>query len=684
MKSRVVKLDKALLIGGILSFFVPFLVMLLGFYLREIAPFGERTLCSMDGFSQYWPMLQNMGEAIKDGEIMYSFNGALGFNLFAQSAYYTNSPFWALIWILPDSLQITGVNLLVVLKLCFSSLFFFLRLYFTQSDKNTYAKKLLFPCLSVAWGLSGYALAFINQLMWTDVVMLLPLTVWGIELLFRKSRPSLYIVCLFLSVWSCFYLSYMVCIFAVLYFLYLTLRDGISFKAFFKKGVFFALSSIFSAGMAAVVLIPTYKALGLTLASDLGFEGGLEFTHGILEFITNFLPFVKPSLEYGAPNLYFGTGSIVLLICALFSKKIKNSNKLLSGVFLLFMLISMNLNLGDFIWHGFHYPNQLPGRQSFLFIFLALSFAAAFVDLSTFKKGAVRFFCILLLTELCLNGVMQTTAYTWASKSSSLNRYDHIMSEFVPLQEKDEFTRIEFADVKKNNGTQQYSFRGVTYYSSTMTADAYNFFQAMGQPKYAKNVSVYYEQSDITNALFGISHILTEKKTKLKDGSDKYDFTITENKNALPLAFLCSDDIRDFVLTEHEPGEETQKALWLSLTERDNEDFALQVKELQEKGMEITLFDTDRIKGSITAEKESVLFTTIPFDGGWRIYVDGEETETIKLCDYFCSAIIPEGNHEIEFIYTVPRIKFGAVLSLLSLAGAVILIYYTKRRKNFF
>lgn len=681
MKSRVVKLDKTLLSGSLISFTVPFLVMLLGFYLREIAPFGERTLCSMDGFSQYWPMLQNMGEAIKNGEIMYSFNGALGFNLFAQSAYYTNSPLWLLIYFLPESMKISGVNLLVALKLCFASLFFFLRLYFTYKSKGSYSKKLLFPCLSVAFGLSGYALAFINQLMWTDVVMLLPLTVWGLELLFSKGRPALYIVSLFLSVWSCFYLSYMVCIFAVLYFLYLTFKYRICLKSFLKKGTLFALSSILSAGMAAVVLIPTYKALGLTLASDLGFEGGLEFTNSALEFITNFLPFMKPSLEYGAPNLYFGIVSIIILICGLFSKRVQKREKLLSLSFLIFMLLTMNINLGDFIWHGFHYPNQLPGRQSFLFIFLALSFAAAFIDLSKLKKGTVRLLCILLLFELCTNGIMQTTAYIWASKSSSLNRYDHIMSEFVPLQEDEEFTRIEFADVKKNNGTQQYSFRGVTYYSSTMTADAYNFFQAIGQPKYAKNVSVYYEQSDITNALFGISHILTEKKTKQKDGSDKYDFTVTENKNALPLAFLCSDDIKSFNLTDHEPGKKAQSALWLSLTEKDSEDFTAQVKELQEKGLEITLFDTDKIKGSITAEKESVMFTTIPFDGGWKIYIDGVETEVIKLCDYFCSAMIPEGSHEIEFRYTVPGIKAGFVLSLLSLAGVIVLICLTKKRK---
>ncbi len=673
MKSRVIKLDKTLLTGAAVSFLVPFAVMLLGYALRGVAPFGERTICSMDGFSQYWPMLENMADALKNGEVMYSFNGALGFNLWAQSAYYTNSPFWLLIYILPHGARLAGINLLTAFKLSLSALFFYLRLYYTQNTDMKLKKSLVFTSLSITWGLSGYMLAFINQLMWTDVVMLLPLTVWGLESLFRKNRPVMYTVSLFLSMWSCFYLSYMVCIFAVLYFLYLTFKERISFREFLHKGTAFALCSILCAGMAAVVLIPVYKALGLTLASDMGFGGELEFRYTLGEMLVNFLPFKEPSLEYGAPNFYFGIIGIVFLLMALFSKKLQLRSKLLDGGFLLFMLFTMSLNMGDFVWHGFHYPNQLPGRQSFLFVFVALSFAAGYIAVADLKKKTLKILCAFLIFEVCTNGVMQTTSYIWASKISSLNRYDSIMSEFVPLEDEAPFQRIEFADVKKNNGTQQFSFKGVTYYSSTMTGDAYNFFQAIGQPRYAKNVSVYYEQSDITNALFGIRHILTEKKTKLENGEDKYDFTISENKNALPLAFLCSDEIVDFALSDHKPGEKTQEALWLSLVEDDEAEFETQVKELQNKGMEITLFDTDRIEGRITAEKESVLMTTIPNDGGWKLYVDGEEAQMLKMADYFCGAVIPEGEHEIRFVYTVPGIRLGATASLISLLLCIFL-----------
>lgn len=681
MKSRVIKLDKTLLIGSLISFIIPFAIMLIGYFIRDIAPFGERTVCSMDGFSQYWPMLQNMSDAIKRGEIFYSFNGALGFNLWAQSAYYTNSPMWLLIYFLPYSAQLTALNLLVVFKFCLASLFFYLRLYFNREKADKLRLLFVFPCLSISWGLSGYMLAFINQLMWTDVVMLLPLVIFGLEKLFREQKVSLYIITLFLSVWSCFYLSYMVCIFAALYFMYLTFSEKTSFGEFFKKGSLFAISSLISVGSAAVVLIPVYKALSLTIASDLGFDGALEFKYGLIEMLKNLLPFRDPSLEYGAPNLYFGIISLLFLLCGLFSKKIGRRKKLLAAAFLLFMLFTMSLNLGDFVWHGFHYPNQLPGRQSFLFIFLALSFAASVLCVADMKKSLLTILSALLLFEVCFNAAGQIGSKIWASNSSSLNRYDDIMSEFVPLQNEDDFVRIELADQKKNNGPQQYSFKGVTYYSSTMTGDAYNFFQALGISKYAKNVSVYYDQSDITNALFGIRYILTQRTEKDEKGNTEYFYNINENENALDLAFICNDEILSFNLTDHEKGEKAQKALWDALVQEDNGSFELQAKKLQQMGMNITYFDTDRIKGTIHAEKDSVLMTTVPNDGGWKIFIDGKETEVLKLADYFCGAKLTKGDHEIEMVYTVPGIKAGAAISVLSLVLILILIAFLKKKE---
>ena len=651
MKKRFEDIDRRLLIGCALSFIIPLFPVLVGFMLKGIAPFGERTLCSMDGFSQYYPMLENMSEAIKEGELFYSFNGALGFNLWAQSAYYTNSPLWVLIYLLPHSAQLVGINLLIALKFSLSSVFFYYRLYETHPKVNETKLLIAFPVLSVCYGISGYALAFANQFMWADIVMLLPLVILGLERLCKKGSPLLYIITLFLSMWSCFYLSYMVCIFVCLYFIYLALKNGSALKDFFTNGIRFALSSLLAAALAAVVLLPVYKALSLTLASELGFEGSLEMKYTVREMLMRLLPFQEPSLEFAAPNLYFGLAAALLLPIALLTKKISIKNKLLAFAFLLFMFFTMSLNLGEFIWHGFHYPNQLPGRQSFLFIFLALSFVASFVAVTSLQKTVLCVLSVVLCFEVSANTAVQLGNNVWASLGSSLRRYDTEMTNLTALDDNDDFMRIEWADVNKNNYPQQYSYKGITYYSSTMSADAYNFFQQLGIPRYAKNVSVYYYQTPIRNALFGIEYVMQE------------DGTVVHNENALPLGFVAHKGILDFDLYTRQAGTEAETALWLALTGEYLPNIPAQAEKLRSRGVTLTDFDTDRFSGTVTSDEDGVLLFTIAFDGGWRLFVDGEEVPLTKVAGYLCGAEISAGTHEIEMRYTVPGIAAGAIIS---------------------
>lgn len=672
MGKKSLNVNKYLLIGCIMAFVLPIIPAFAGFTIKGIAPFGERTLCSMDGFSQYYPMLENMADALKNGELFYSFNGALGFNLWAQSAYYTNSPLWLLIYILPHSAQLVGINLLVVLRFCLSSVFFYYRLYDRYSESDELKKCVIFPAISLCYGLSGYALAFANQFMWADVVMLLPLVILGVERIFDSRKPFLYIITLFLCMWTCFYLSYMVCIFVCLYFLYLAVIRKETLKSTVKKGFAFAGGSLLAAALAAVVLIPVYKALSLTLASELGFEGELLFKYTVKEMLTMLLPFGKPSLEFQAPNLYCGLTAVLLLGFALFSKRITLYQKLLSAIFLVFMFFTMSLNLGEYVWHGFHYPNQLPGRQSFLFIFLVLSFFGGFVAVTSVKRLLLVGVSVVLCVEVSLNTCCQLGENVWASLTSSIRRHDSSVSQLAQLGNEEEFTRVEWADVNKNNYPQQYSYKGVTYYSSTMSGDAYNFFQQLGIPRYAKNVSVYYYQSDITNALFGLEYVMQP------DGT-----TVAHNQYALPLGFVTDKAVLDFDLYGQEKGAPTQEALWLSLTGENKVDIAAQSEMLKSQGMEITLFDTDKIEGTVAAENDGVLLFTIPYDGGWSLKIDGERVPLTKVAGYLSGAEISAGTHEIEMVYTVPGIVVGGIISGIGVIVLVAWIVVSGKRKMY-
>ena len=619
----------------------------------------------MDGFSQYYPMLMNMTEAVKNGEVFYSFSGALGFNLWAQNAYYTNSPLWLLVYLVPHSLQAIAIDLLVILKFALSGLFFAFYLTKTGKEKNIKKRFFLYTALSVSYALSQYMLAFINQLMWTDVIMLLPLVILGLHGLWEKNRISLYVITLFLSIWSCFYISYMVCIFLCLYFIYLAFREKHKWTYIIRKGVLFTFSSLVAGGMAAVVLLPTVKALSLTLASDMGFEDSFQMKYTLLELLRQLLPLQKISLEYGAPNLYCSVFAVALTAVFFFLKKIPKRERIVSFIFLFFMFFSMSVNLGEFVWHGFHFPNQLPARQSFLLIFLILTLASKGGERLRLKKENSFFtLSVIAMTVVALSFFTVFQGNTWASRLDSLQRYE---SSFETVKEKineEGFYRMEWSGEKKNNLPQQCTYNGVCYYSSTMTADAYSFFQNLGMERYALNVSTHYTGSQMTDDLFGIKYVLREK---LIYENENERLSVTVNEDALPLGYLSEKTVVNLDLSEYESGKEAQKALFNSIVSFGSDDYDKAIAYLHGNGFNLTEFDTDYIKGTVKTVKDGVMFFSIPYDEGWSVTLDGENVPTQKAAGYLLSFDITEGEHEIELSYTVPGIKEGAVISLFSL-----------------
>ena len=49
------------------------------------------------------------------------------------------------------------------------------------------------------------------------------------------------------------------------------------------------------------------------------------------------------------------------------------------------LYMSFNINVLNYIWHGFHFPNDLPYRFSFMYSFILLTMAyKAFIRLKEF------------------------------------------------------------------------------------------------------------------------------------------------------------------------------------------------------------------------------------------------------------------------------------------------------------
>lgn len=86
---------------------------------------------------------------------------------------------------------------------------------------------------------------------------------------------------------------------------------------------------------------------------------------------------------------------------------------------------------------------------------------------------------------------------------------------------------------------------------------------------------------------------------------------------------------------------------------------------LSSNELDVTLFEEDRIEGTVTtAEDGTVMLTTIPYDEGWHITVDGEEIEYSKALDSLISFKLDSGEHTIVMRYMSKEFKTGAAVSL--------------------
>ena len=88
------------------------------------------------------------------------------------------------------------------------------------------------------------------------------------------------------------------------------------------------------------------------------------------------------------------------------------------------------------------------------------------------------------------------------------------------------------------------------------------------------------------------------------------------------------------------------------------------------------------IQGTIHVKKDGWFITSIPYDKHFKIYIDGKETEIQKVNTAFLGCKIESGNHEVKIIYHAPGTTTGKVLSLIGIAGFVLVLVREKRKQK--
>lgn len=77
-----------------------------------------------------------------------------------------------------------------------------------------------------------------------------------------------------------------------------------------------------------------------------------------------------------------------------------------------------------------------------------------------------------------------------------------------------------------------------------------------------------------------------------------------------------------------------------------------------------------------------MLGTTIPFQAGWHIAIDGIEVPTVRVGGVFLGAAMPEGTHAVELWYEPLDFTFSVIISLVSLTVAMVFIFLIETRRR--
>jgi len=348
------------------SFFLPFFILFVICILHDVYPFGEQCILHIDMYHQYCPFFTELMDKIKHGGSMfYSWNIGLGADFISLYAYYLASPLNWLLLLCPQNHVIEFMTLLVILKISLAGLFF--GCYLKEHSKENHAAISIF---ATAYALCGFSAAYAWDIMWLDCMMLAPLVVLGLEKLIKEKKVLLYYISLSLCIISNYYIAIMVCIFQVIWFLITWLENR---ETGIGAWIRFAVYSILAGGTGAILIIPEAITLGASGSQNISFPDTMEWYFNIIAELGRHSAMTEPYTGKDHwPNIYCGVFVLLLFMLYLFNREISWKRKLSRGLLAVFFVISFSNNILDFIWHGMHFPDSLPGRQTFLYAFLML------------------------------------------------------------------------------------------------------------------------------------------------------------------------------------------------------------------------------------------------------------------------------------------------------------------------
>lgn len=604
----------------------------------SVFPFGSITVMRMDLYHQYGPLFAELYDRIVEHKsLLYSWNTGGGSSFLGNYLNYLSSPLSFLIFLFDKEDISYAITFIVAFKCILSATSF--SYYLKKSfNKDNY----FLSVFGILYAFSAYFLAYYWNVMWLDAMIMLPLIALGIEKIFKTGDIKFYTASLVILFFANYYMGYMCCIFAVLYFFVCFINtysnDGklnenavykkkYSTKAlmnnvFINRGVKFAFASIIASLICAITLVPVFMILKNSSATSGTFPQTFKSYFDLLDLITSHFALLETTIRSSGdnvlPNIYTGILTFILLPLFLVNNKIKLKEKATYVVLIIFFVFCFNNNCAEYIWHAFHFPNDLPYRYSYMYSFIIavmgyktiLNFKGIKVKDIAYTGLAIISFVIIcqkFLTNKMTNSTIYATIifvalwcgflFLLKNKNAQKKTVSFVLVTFIlcetiissivglPLNQDNKnykenyktytdainyidnkdsgFYRTELCYLNTRMDPAYYGYNGISVFSS-MAYESYSQLQSsLGMQSNKVNSYTYNTQTPVYNMMFNIKYLIQTDVSlapssnlykKIYTTSDKKS-NVYESKYNLPIAYCVNSKIDDWVTDEGNPFE---------------------------------------------------------------------------------------------------------------------------------
>lgn len=568
----------------------------------HIYPFGDTAFLCGDMNIQYFDFFKWLKECMRGHDsLIYSFNKSLGGPMYALYAYYLTSPLNLLLYFFNDiQLFITVITVLKI-SLCSLTVSVYLRNRFSRLNSA------YIIMLSLGFALSNYSLLQMANIMWLDGIYMLPLLLLCIYRYIKENKKIQCSLCIGIMIILCWYISYMNCIFAVIYYLYETVIGDYSWNLKKRIQQFF--------------IFCVYEGIGVLVGCIILFPVVIEMlkgkgiqTNNIFVFYKNFalIDLLKGFLYTQSQpiSLFCGTFTLIMAVSWFISGRIRIKEKIVSGLLLVFFIVCMQIKALENIWNGFRFAGYYC-RFSIFAIFILVICAAGYLEQENRKKDykVIAVSCSLIIgvyiavssalnmkTRILgfsilfvvgylilyiismyrfLNSVlfmsllvvftmseiaMQSRIYIKPIYTKNALKYEQYESEQEKLvdnlqKQDDSVYRVDETRHRVDYKTKTtsfldeglaYGYKGVAHYSSAFDKDLATFLMKLGY-FYTVDMTVYNEPILTSDSLLGLKYLLSEtdydEYNYIMEG---YKKDVYENPYALSLGYGVSDKLLEF------------------------------------------------------------------------------------------------------------------------------------------